>query len=141
MQIDSGNPYSDAILTYGDFIEKELLPFFIENNRRHLPSAIDGLKPTERKVLCSFLEEGDAIRNHTISKPRIPQLAGAVSKDFAYMHGESSIENLIVNIARGIGSNNIDLFKPIGDVTTAVRNRILISICMSFYGMSEVTTS
>ncbi|CAO1943408.1 unnamed protein product [Urochloa humidicola] len=93
--------------------------FFFENNRRHLPSAIDGLKPTQRKVLCFFLEQGEAIRTGNISMSRVTQLAGAISKEFSYQHGEQSIENLIVKMAGGIGSNNIDLLQPIGDVTDA----------------------
>ena len=36
--------------TYSQFVHKELVHFSLADNRRSLPSLIDGLKPSQRKV-------------------------------------------------------------------------------------------
>ena len=43
---DDGNS-----VTYGDFVDSELIHFSNANNIRSLPSVVDGLKPSQRKVL------------------------------------------------------------------------------------------
>lgn len=39
------------ILTYPDFINKELVLFSIASNERAIPSVVDGLKPGQRKII------------------------------------------------------------------------------------------
>ncbi len=43
---DDGNS-----VTYGDFVDCELIHFSNANNIRSLPNVVDGLKPSQRKVL------------------------------------------------------------------------------------------
>lgn len=38
-------------ITYSDFINKELILYSMADNVRSIPSAIDGLKPGQRKVM------------------------------------------------------------------------------------------
>ena len=38
-------------LTYGDFVNKELILFSLADNQRSIPSMVDGLKPGQRKIL------------------------------------------------------------------------------------------
>jgi len=38
-------------ITYDDFINRELILFSMADNIRSIPSAVDGLKPTQRKIL------------------------------------------------------------------------------------------
>ena len=40
-------------ITYGDFINKELILFSMADNVRSIPSVMDGLKPGQRKVIYS----------------------------------------------------------------------------------------
>ena len=40
-------------VTYTDFVDKELIHFSNSDNIRSLPSLVDGLKPSQRKVLYS----------------------------------------------------------------------------------------
>eukprot|EP01046_Picozoa_sp_COSAG06_P111752 COSAG06_NODE_58360_length_277_cov_0.730337_1_plen_84_part_01 len=40
-------------VSYADFVNKELIQFSMADNIRSIPSAVDGLKPSQRKVLFS----------------------------------------------------------------------------------------
>ncbi|KAI0244236.1 DNA topoisomerase 2, partial [Massospora cicadina] len=42
---------SGKSITYADFINKELVLFFVANNIRSIPSIVNGLKPSQRKVV------------------------------------------------------------------------------------------
>jgi DNA topoisomerase II len=43
--------YSVDSMTYESFINDEFILFSMEDNKRSLPSMIDGFKPSQRKVL------------------------------------------------------------------------------------------
>lgn len=45
-----------AKLTYDDFIHQELIHFSMADNRRSIPSMVDGLKHGQRKVLFGSLK-------------------------------------------------------------------------------------
>ena len=95
--------------SYQDFVNHELIEFSKHNLERTMPSIIDGLKPTQRKILWTML-------NHVKSKElKVTQLAGAVSEKSCYHHGESSLHQAIIKMAHDFpGSNNLNLLKPIG---------------------------
>jgi len=70
---------------------------------------MDGLKPSQRKILYASLKRG------LKEEIRVAQLAGYVSEHAAYHHGEASLNGTIVGMGQNfVGSNNINLFKPIG---------------------------
>lgn len=71
--------------TYRDFVDNELIHFSNANNIRSLPSVIDGLKPSQRKVLfaCFKRDLKDEIK--------VAQLAGYCAEHTAYHHGEASL--------------------------------------------------
>ena len=47
--------FKDSNVTHKDFINKELIHFSNSDNRRSIPSVIDGLKTSQRKILyCAF---------------------------------------------------------------------------------------
>ncbi|RQM18731.1 hypothetical protein DD237_000945 [Peronospora effusa] len=95
------------------FVNKELILFSMADNIRSIPSAIDGFKPSQRKVLfCCF-------KRNLRSELKVAQLAGYVSEHSAYHHGEQSLQGCIVNMAQDfVGSNNIHLLSPIGQFGT-----------------------
>jgi DNA topoisomerase-2 len=96
-------------VTFSDFIQNELIHFSNADNIRSLPSVMDGLKPSHRKIMYSFL------KRNLRSEIRVAQLAGYVSEHAAYHHGEASLNSTIVGMAQNfVGSNNINLLKPIG---------------------------
>lgn len=95
--------------TYSSFIHKELVHFSNAANIRALPHLMDGLKPSQRKILYSCL------KRNLRSEIKVAQLAGYVSEHSAYHHGEASLNETIVGMAQTfMGSNNINLLKPIG---------------------------
>lgn len=44
-------------IPYSEFIDKELIHFSNDDNIRSIPSICDGLKPSQRKILFTLLEE------------------------------------------------------------------------------------
>ena len=105
--------YSEKNVSIEEFINRDLIHFSNSDNIRSVPSAIDGLKPSQRKVLfCAFKRKLD-------KEIRVAQLAGYVSEHGAYHHGEASLQGTIVNMAQNyIGSNNINLLEPNGQFGT-----------------------
>ena len=94
-----------------DLVNKELVLFSISDNVRSIPSIVDGLKPGQRKVLFA------CIKKNLIGKSeiKVAQLAGYVSEQTAYHHGEHSLQETIINMAQNYtGSNNMNLLEPIG---------------------------
>ena len=106
--------YKDNEVSYQDFINKELIHFSNYDLNRSLPSTIDGLKISQRKILWSCFK-----RNLTTEEIRVAQLAGYISEHSAYHHGEASLQAAIVGMAQDfIGSNNINLLLPNGQFGT-----------------------
>jgi len=100
-------------ITYEEFINKELIQFSYADNHRSIPSVIDGLKPSQRKVLYGCFK-----RNLT-NEIKVVQLAGYISEQTAYHHGEASLHSTIINMAQDfVGSNNIPLLIPSGQFGT-----------------------
>ena len=94
---------------YSRFVHDELIHFSSADNIRSLPSVMDGLKPSQRKILWACLK-----RNLT-SEIKVAQLAGYVSETAAYHHGEMSLTSTIVGMAQDfVGANNINLLAPVG---------------------------
>jgi DNA topoisomerase-2 len=74
------------------------------------------LKISQRKILFSCLQ-----RNLFKDELRVSQLAGYVSVDSAYHHGEASLQAAIVGLAQDfVGSNNINLLLPNGQFGSRV---------------------
>jgi len=94
---------------YSNFIHDELIHFSNADNIRSLPVIMDGLKPSQRKILFACLKRG--LR----SEIKVAQLAGYVSEHAAYHHGEASLQGAIVNLAQTfVGANNINILAPVG---------------------------
>lgn len=97
------------IIPIGDFINKELILFSMADNVRSIPSALDGFKPGQRKVLFG------CFKRNLKSEIKVAQLAGYVSEHTGYHHGEQSLVQTIIGLAQNfIGSNNLNLLKPNG---------------------------
>ena len=105
--------YNDNKMSFGKFIDEELIHFSNEDNDRSLPSMIDGLKPSQRKVLFGCFKRN--LKNEI----KVAQLSGYVSENASYHHGEVSLEKTIKNMAQNyVGANNINLLDPIGQFGT-----------------------
>ena len=106
------NPLQNKI-TFEDFINKELIQFSFADNVRSIPSAIDGFKPAQRKVLFA------CFKKNLVNEMKVVQLAGYVAEQTAYHHGEASLHSTIINMAQDfVGSNNVPLLMPVGQFGT-----------------------
>ena len=98
-----------------DFIHLEFKHFSNSDNLRSIGSCIDGLKVSQRKILFS------CFKRKLHSEIRVAQLAGYVSEQAAYHHGEASLQGAIVGMAQNfVGSNNINLLQPNGQFGTRI---------------------
>lgn len=99
-----------------DFVNKELILFSRADNIRSIPSAVDGFKPGQRKILFA------CFKRNLKSEIKVAQLAGYVSEHSAYHHGEVSLCMTIVNMAQVfVGSNNLNLLEPLGQFGTRLQ--------------------
>jgi len=109
-------PAGGADVSYSRFINDELIHFSNADNLRSLPHVMDGLKPSQRKILWA------ARKRNLVSEIKVAQLAGYVSENAAYHHGEVSLTAAIVNMAQNfVGSNNINLLIPNGQFGTRLQ--------------------
>ena len=108
--------HDQAQVEYNDFIDKDLIHFSVYDNGRSLPSFCDGLKISTRKILYS------CFKRNLVKEVRVAQLAGYVSENASYHHGEKSLQDAIIGMAQNfIGSNNINLLKPNGQFGTRLQ--------------------
>jgi DNA topoisomerase-2 len=106
-------PRADKTLTYEDFVHKDLIHFSHYNLERSIPSVMDGLKTSQRKILFS------AFKRSLTTPIKVAQLAGYVSEHSGYHHGEASLNETIIGMAQTfVGANNIAWFVPKGQFGT-----------------------
>ena len=109
-------PAGGADVSYSRFIHDELIHFSNADNLRSIPHMMDGLKPSQRKILWA------ARKRNLVSEIKVAQLAGYVSENAAYHHGEVSLTAAIVGMAQNfVGSNNINLLAPNGQFGTRLQ--------------------
>lgn len=107
------DPHAQSV-TYQDFIHKELIHFSYADIHRSIPSVIDGLKPSQRKVLYGCLK-----KKLLKEEAKVVQIAGYIAEHTAYHHGETSLHNTIINMAQDfVGSNNVPLLVASGQFGT-----------------------
>lgn len=107
--------YNVQSMSYDTFVNQELILFSMADNQRSIPSVMDGLKPSQRKVLFS------CFKRNLKKEIKVAQLAGYVSEHSAYHHGEASLNSTIINMAQNfVGSNNINMLFPSGQFGTRI---------------------
>lgn len=110
--MDNAIQYSKEMneITYSKFLDEDLILFTIDANVRAIPRLNDGVKPSQRMIIYSMLKRG-----RKADELKVAQLAGYVSENTDYHHGEASLEGAIKGLAHNYpGSNNINLLKPNG---------------------------
>lgn len=101
---------------YTDFIHKDLIHFSNYNLERAIPSMMDGLKVSQRKILYA------AFKRNLTSEIRVAQFAGYVSEHSGYHHGEASLNEAIIGMAQDfMGSNNLSWLVPQGQFGTRIQ--------------------
>lgn len=102
--------HTTKTISYDDFVNRELILFSMADNMRSIPSVIDGLKPGQRKVIYACL------KRNLIKDKKVIELAGYVSEQTAYHHGEQSLQMTIIGLAQNFcGSNNVNCLEPSGN--------------------------
>lgn len=93
-----------------DFFKKEYVNWASYDNYRSLPSCIDGLKISARKVIYTMIEQ-------KIKEPKkVAQLKAKISEFTNYLHGDDALIGVIVGLAQKFaGSNNITLLNGQGN--------------------------
>ncbi len=108
---------SMSSVTVSNYINRELIHFSYYDNQRSIPNLMDGLKPSQRKILYT------AIKYLTNSEMKVAQFGAKVAEKTDYHHGEISLMGAIVNMAQNyMGSNNINLLEPLGAFGTRLSN-------------------
>ena len=98
---------------YEHFVDVNLIEFSMYDNKRSIPNMMDGLKPSQRKILYA------CFKKDLHAEIKVAQLSGYVSEHTAYHHGEASLNGAIVGMAQNfVGSNNVNLLEPIGQFGT-----------------------
>ena len=113
------NNYVDtslASISLGEFIHKEMKHFSKEDCDRSIPKLMDGFKVSQRKIIFA------AFKRKLFEEVKVAQFTGYVSEHSGYHHGEMSLNGAIVNMAQDfVGSNNINLFLPLGQFGTRLQ--------------------
>ena len=109
-------PRADKTLAYAEFVNRDLIHFSHYNLERSIPSMMDGLKTSQRKILFGCLKRS------LTSKVKVAQLAGYVSEHAGYHHGEMSLNETIIGMAQDfVGSNNLPWLVPKGQFGTRLQ--------------------
>lgn len=96
-------------LPVSEFIHKDLIKFSEADIFRSIPHLVDGLKPSQRKVIFG------AKKKNLEKDMQVGQFAGYVGEHTDYHHGEASLHGTIIGLAQDFtGSNNINLLVPSG---------------------------
>ena len=107
---------SKQMISYEEFINKELIHFSKYDCDRSIPNLMDGLKISLRKILYS------AFKKRLTSEIKVAQFSGYISEQSCYHHGEESLNKAIVGMAQNfIGSNNINLLFPSGQFGSRIK--------------------
>lgn len=102
--------------TYESFFNNEFIEFSMADNIRSIPSIVDGLKPSQRKILYTLFK-----RNFK-NEVKVELLMGSILELSAYHHGPASLEQTIIGLAQDfVGSNNINLLEPNGEYGTRTK--------------------
>ena len=109
--------YTQKTVPYETFIADEFIHYSNRDLERSIPSMVDGLKESLRKILYGCFKKrlfGKEIK--------VAQLAGYISEVSAYHHGETSLQGAIVGLAQDfVGANNVRLLEPVGQFGTRIQ--------------------
>lgn len=106
--------YVGKSINCSDFIVNDWLDYSYDNCIRSIPNVIDGLKPSQRKVLYVMLNNfkpgisNSEVNQHNFKK--VFQICGQVAQQGYYHHGDISLNETIIRMAQDFcGSNNLPL--------------------------------
>ena len=96
-----------AKLSLTNFVDLELIKFSHADCMRSIPSMIDGLKESQRKILYAVFKRKLKYNGKSL---KVAQLAGYTAEHSNYHHGEKNLYDTIIGMANEFpGTNNIPL--------------------------------
>lgn len=102
-----------------DYINQEFIEFSVVNLQRSIPSIMDGLKVSQRKIIWAAFKYWGWVRGKAYEEFKIAQFGSYVATETNYHHGEKCLEDTIVGMAQDfVGSNNLPYFVRNGQVGT-----------------------
>jgi DNA topoisomerase-2 len=111
--IPSTLDYAAPTMGVTRFVDTELHDFSMETLTRAIPSLVDGLKESQRKVLYAAIQKCTTNKNQEI---KIAQLGAYAAEVTAYAHGEKSIQDTCNKMTHSfVGSNNLHLLEACGN--------------------------
>lgn len=102
-----------------DFFATAVKTFSLYDNVRSIPKITDGLKPSQRKVICGTLSRGE-----NASEIQVERLASLIAARTDYHHGATSLVGTVVGMAcdKMPGMNNMNLMNPNGQFGSRLTN-------------------
>jgi len=117
---DNNKPNVEDKIDIAEFINEELIHFSIDDCKRSIPSLLDGLKESQRKVLYSAIKRNLSFKAKSL---KVAQFAGYIAENTNYHHGEQNLYDTITKLAqRFVGSNNIPLLFNDGQFGERIEN-------------------
>lgn len=109
--------HDNTLIPIKEFRDRSLYDFTIDVNERSIADVVDGLKPSQRKVMWCLMETyGQSAYKDEI---KVAQLGARTSERSLFHHGESNMFDTIIRMANDyVGSNNINVLNPIGQFGT-----------------------
>lgn len=143
----------DAVLDYGsasaadtaplvdaaEFVHKELIHHSVANLERTIPSAVDGLKCVQRKILWGAFRRRMTVKTEV----KVAQFGCYVAEHSAYHHGETSLQDAVIGMAQDfVGSNNVALLRGAGQFGTRLQGgKDAASSRYVFVSLEDVATA
>ncbi|KAI3911216.1 hypothetical protein MKW92_004592, partial [Papaver armeniacum] len=112
---ESGTPLEpeQKSIKISDFINNKLKLFSLADLKRSIPSMVDGLKPSQKKIVfCAFTR-------HLFHQQVVATFCGYVADRKSYHHGPESLYGTVIGLAQDfVGSNNMNLLTSDGQFGT-----------------------
>lgn len=103
------------------FVNHEFIQFSLVNTQRSIPSLLDGLKESLRKILWAALmywaagKDSVSLLKKNPEPMKVAQFGGYVAKETDYHYGEKNLHDTIIRMAQNfVGVNNLPYFKDKG---------------------------
>jgi len=120
-------------LKISTFYNNDLVDYASYSTLRMIASSIDGLKNSQRKVISTIIDK------NITKEIKVSQLASLVAQEKEYLHGDMSLQGVIVNLAQNfVGSNNINLLVPEGNFGTRFTPEASASRYIYTYGSENL---
>lgn len=106
--------YTKTSFNISTMCNTEMLAYSEYSIQRSIPNLADGLKTSTRKIVFTALKRW-AGKSSSKAEIRVSQLAGEVSLETKYHHGEKSLNDAIICMAQDFtGTNNLPLLEAVG---------------------------